>query len=333
MNISKPNKIPNRVCLGMPLYNQTRYLTEALNSIIDQSYKDFQLIIIDDSNISEPGQIVKKTASCDNRIHYFKNKSRKGLVANWKACFQYADRAEYFAWVSDHDLWHPNWLETMVHALDANPSALLACPQTVCITKAGEKLCDGTRSLFSTLGMSEKQRVKAICEAKGFGNMVYGLFRADAIRQAGIFRRVLFPDVILIHEISLRGDIMQIDEDLWYRRKIAEFSIDRQKRTLFTKKPWHIFLPWLLVNASVIAWQSSLKAHNANLRRRLLGLEMAFRYLIRWLDMLGFCSQIGSVRQWYRVKAPWMKRLKTSFKKELRLGKYKKDSASNDIKD
>ena len=92
------------------MYNQTRFLPEALESILAQTYTDFKLIVVDDSSDPEPGNIIKQYASRDSRISYIKNASRKGLVANWKACFELADNPDYFAWVSDHDIWHPEWL-------------------------------------------------------------------------------------------------------------------------------------------------------------------------------------------------------------------------------
>ena len=149
MNKHQLKRIPTRVCLGMPLYNQTRYLSEALNSIVNQSYKNFQLVIVDDSTIPEPAQIVEKMVSCDNRIHFIKTDYRKGMVDNWKACFQHAGSVDYFAWVSDHDLWHADWLKTMVKALDDNPSAVLVYPKTVLIAQDGKTIKNSAQTLFS----------------------------------------------------------------------------------------------------------------------------------------------------------------------------------------
>ena len=55
--------------------------------------------------------------------------------------------------------------------------------------------------------------------------MVYGLMRMDALRDAGIFRSVLNPDRLLIGEMSLRGQIEQVQQPLWFRRQAAVASI------------------------------------------------------------------------------------------------------------
>ena len=143
-NIASPGSSSRKpgptVGLGMPLYNQTRNLAEAIESLLSQSYDDFKLIVSDDSTEPGPGQIVNAFAEKDQRIIYHKNWNRKGLIDNWKNCFQLAGEVDYFAWVGDHDAWHPNWLESMVQALNTHTSVVLVYPQTVNIDGEGRAL-------------------------------------------------------------------------------------------------------------------------------------------------------------------------------------------------
>jgi glycosyltransferase involved in cell wall biosynthesis len=312
--VSVKPSIP-QVCLGMPLYNQTQFLPEALSSILAQTYRDFQLFVVDDSTEAEPQAIIEKFATRDNRIVYLKNRSRKGMVDNWKTCCQQAGRPDYFAWVSDHDVWHPQWLESMVLALNSNPEAVLAYPRWVSIDNEGRKESPKKSATFSTNGLNEAQKIRAVCrDAPKFGYMVYGLFRAPAMRRCGIFRRVLFPDAILMYELCLQGDFVQVDDELWYRRKNAAFSIARQKQSLFIRKPWYIFLPWPLVNAAALAWNTVVQPPTRNLRYRYGGLKIAVSYLLRQLGRLGEGSWIGSYHEWRHAKKPWIKKLKKRLK-------------------
>jgi glycosyltransferase involved in cell wall biosynthesis len=303
------------VCLGMPLYNHTRFLPKAISSILAQTYHDFRLFVVDDSTEPGPETIIKQFASLDNRISYVKNTSRKGLVENWRTCFQQAGNPDYFAWVSDHDVWHPEWLESMIIAMNANPEAVLAYPQCVSIDLEGRRHPKKKPFAFSTDGMSEAQRIRAVCRnARKCGYMVYGLFRASALRRSGIFRRVLFPDAILIHELCLQGHFIQVPAELWYRRKNAAFSIARQKRSLFVRKPWYLYLPWPLVNAAVLAWNTVLQPPNKNLKYRYGGMKIALMYLLGKLGHLGDGSWIGSYYEWRHGKKPWIIKLKRHFK-------------------
>jgi glycosyltransferase involved in cell wall biosynthesis len=307
---------PPVVCLGMPLYNQTEFLPAALNSILAQTYTHFQLVVVDDSTSSEPGEIIKQYSSLDNRIRYVKNPTRKGLVDNWKRCFELSENADYFAWVSDHDLWHPEFLGSLVEVMQSHPSVVLSYPLTVHIApddkKRNKKLVPPP---LSTLGMSESDRVVTICrDTRYFGKMVYGLFRASALRSAGVFRRVLFPDVVLLFELCLTGDFVQIDKELRSQRDVAKFSIARQRRSLFVKKPWYIFLPWPFVNACVLFWQTVIFSSPGKTHNRVQGIKMSWMYLRRYIAVFGEGSWFGSYNELVKGKSPWIKKIRNGLK-------------------
>ncbi|MEJ5359525.1 MAG: glycosyltransferase family 2 protein [Desulfobacterales bacterium] len=303
---------PPRVCLGMPVYNQVQALCEALDALLRQSYGDFRLVALDDSTDPEPGRILKEAAERDPRIHYAANPQRRGLIDNWRACVQAAGDAEFFAWVSDHDLHEPRWLESLVRILEEHPTAVLAYPLTGHLEADGGPRKKKKVHRFTTLGLPPRQRVQAVCrQAKGFGKMVYGLFRLEALKQAGVLRRLLTPDVILLLELSLFGDFVQVPEVLWYRRKTADFSVQRQRKALFgADVPWYAHLPWPLVNSAALLWNRSLRRDAGPWSRRLLGLNLAAFYFTRWIGKYGEGSWIGSYHEWRHGKKPWMKRIK-----------------------
>ena len=62
--------------------------------------------------------------------------------------------------------------------------------------------------------------------------MVYGLMRLDALQAAGIFRRVLRPDRLLMAELTLQRRFRQVPEVLWFRRQSETASVERQRATL-----------------------------------------------------------------------------------------------------
>ena len=276
-NPGRPGALP-RVCLGMPLFNQTTHLRQAIRSLLDQTYGDFRLVIVDDSTIDEPGEIVRELARSDSRIEYYRNDKRLGLIANWREVFKRAGgHTEFFAWAGDHDLWHPQWLEKMVEALESDPRAAVAYPLAVHIDDDGRGI-DYRPPRFDTCGLSLPSRIWAICTRKPrFGNLVYGLFRASAIRRAGIFRPAIGPDTLLLAEISLSGCHKQVPEELWYRRQSGadEPIRQRQKRTLFVRRPWYFPLPWMMVGSVILAWHTVIRSSGGGLQRRLHGLLLA----------------------------------------------------------
>src|SRR5262245_39672972 len=132
-----------RVVLGMPAYNRPDALPRTLESLLSQTFRDFALVITDDQPTPAVAEIVKAYAGDAPRITYEANARRLGMVGNWRAVFERAralyPRSEYFAWVSDHDLWHARWLEELVPVLDASPEVVLAYPEGVRVVPNGAR--------------------------------------------------------------------------------------------------------------------------------------------------------------------------------------------------
>jgi glycosyltransferase involved in cell wall biosynthesis len=248
------------VVLGMTLYNNARHLPEAIESLLAQTHRDFTLILLDDASADETESIARTYVSGDTRVKYFKHDSRQAMIATWRDVVQIAMRecptAEYFAWVSDHDRWHPRWLERLLGELETDPDAVLAYPITRRIDPTGVELDKGPR-LFDTVGCADlRARWRHMCHAAvAAGDMVYGLMRVRALDKAGIFRRVLRPDRLLVAELMLYGGVRQVPEALWFRRDSGAASVHRQRHTLvlpgdepkwFHSPPWwqHSILLW-----------------------------------------------------------------------------------------
>jgi glycosyltransferase involved in cell wall biosynthesis len=271
-----------RVVLGMTLYNNARHLRESLDSLLAQTYPGFSLLLLDDASGDETEAIAREYAARDPRVHYVRHLERRAMIATWREVAEMAmarhPSASMFAWVSDHDRWHPQWLERLVSALDSDPDAVLAYPVTQRITQTGEPDPKGPRLFNTARCQTLAERWSRICrDGVGSGDMVYGLMRIAALARAGIFRRVLRPDRLLIAELSLYGRIHQVPEVLWFRRISNATSIQRQHQTLVVageEPDWFRSPPWL--QHTVTLWTEYVRADSARLR---LGLAT-------WLRML-----------------------------------------------
>jgi glycosyltransferase involved in cell wall biosynthesis len=104
----------------MTLYNNARFLPEALESILSQTYPDFHLLMLDDRSSDATAEIAATYAARDRRIRFVRHELREGMIATWRRAFELAcgaDRAvAYFAWASDHDRWHSDWLRVLVYS-------------------------------------------------------------------------------------------------------------------------------------------------------------------------------------------------------------------------
>jgi hypothetical protein len=225
------------VVFGVTLYNNARHLPEALDSLLAQTDQDFGLVLVDDASSDATAEVAARYLGTD-RVRYVRHAERRGMVPTWRDAFDEAvaacPSARYFAWASDHDWWHPDWLARVRAALDASPNAVLAYSLTQRVDDARHPLDKPPKAFDTTTLSHPADRVLAFAaEPVGAGDMVYGLMRVDALRRAGVFRSVLQPDRLLMVELALAGSFVQVPEPLWFRRQPAEASVDKQRTSLF----------------------------------------------------------------------------------------------------
>src|SRR5947209_962278 len=115
-----------RVSIGLPVYNGAQYLREAVESILDQTFMDFELVISDNGSSDDTELICRQYAEKDQRIRYYRYETNRGPGWNSHHVFELS-RGEYFKWLAHDDRCAPQFLEKCVGALDANRSAVLCC--------------------------------------------------------------------------------------------------------------------------------------------------------------------------------------------------------------
>ena len=274
----------------MTLYNNAQYLPSAMKSILTQTDPDFVLCMLDDASTDGTDDLVRGYLDGDPRVRYRRHSSRQAMIATWREVVDMAARecpsAEYFAWVSDHDVWDPRWLERLVDELDSDPGAVLAYPITRRLFQDGSDIDKGPRLFDTSAHESVHDRWKSFCLAVGAGDMVYGLIRLDALRRAGTFRTVLRPDRLLIAELTLQGRIRQVPEVLWFRRQSSSTSVARQRTTLLPQGAtprWFLWPPWL--QHTVVLWREYAAPDPRPLsltRRQWVGMLLRYQITYVW---------------------------------------------------
>ena len=108
-NIQQPN-----VSIILPVYNGARYLAQAIDSCLNQTYRNIELIIVDDCSTDETPAIVRSYT--DPRIRYVRNKTNRRLPQSLNIGFALAT-GEYLTWTSDDNEFLPHAIETMLKIL------------------------------------------------------------------------------------------------------------------------------------------------------------------------------------------------------------------------
>ena len=112
-----------RVSVVMPVYNGERYLHEAIDSILNQTFSDFEFIVINDCSDDGTENIIKSYT--DSRIHYIKNENNLGVALSLNRGFD-AAKGEYIARMDADDISLPSRLEKQVEYMEDNP-AIAVC--------------------------------------------------------------------------------------------------------------------------------------------------------------------------------------------------------------
>lgn len=124
---------PPKVSVLAPTYNYARFLPEAIESVLAQDFRDFELLIVDDCSADDTAAVVRPYCERDARVRFSVNAANLGLTGNWNHCLQQA-RGEYIKYMfGDDKFCHPQALGKMVALLERHPSAVLAASARVII--------------------------------------------------------------------------------------------------------------------------------------------------------------------------------------------------------
>jgi len=116
----RPKPTPTRaVSVCLPTYNGADYIEEALRSILNQTYQDFELVVVDDGSTDATLDIVHSFS--DPRIQVHRNPERLGIPANWNRCLELA-AGEFVCVFHQDDVMQPDNLQRKVHLLSADES-------------------------------------------------------------------------------------------------------------------------------------------------------------------------------------------------------------------
>ncbi len=255
-----------RVSIGLPVYNGENYLREALDSILSQSFKDFELIISNNASTDGTADICKAYAAKDRRIRYFRNQTNLGAAKNFNRVFELST-GEYFKWAAHDDILTPDFLLKCVQRLDHDPAVILCYSKTKIIDARGLFLFDDDTKLDIDLTRP----------ASRFGDLVlivhpcfpvFGVIRAEILRKTPLIGGYTSSDRVLLGELSLHGRFFEIPEYLFFRRNHPRQSImafnyreriiwfDPLKAGKIVFIVWRVFLEYCLaIKRAPLSWR------------------------------------------------------------------------------
>ena len=167
------------VSIGMPVYNDRKFLQKAVDSLLSQTFTDFELILSDDCSFDGSSEICQAYARQDERIKYIRQNENIGISGNMKFLLNTAV-GRYFMWAANDDIWDKQFLETLLHGLEMNPRAIVAFSPFCFIDETDQVIREHPVRVTDYSGSSAYIRLRKLINIfdDGFG---YGLFRREKI--------------------------------------------------------------------------------------------------------------------------------------------------------
>ena len=211
----------------MPVYNGENYIVEAIESILSQSFSNFELIICDNTSTDRTEAICREYAAKDARIRYYRNDVNLGAAANYNRVFELSS-GKYFKWATHDDMLASKFVEHCVDILESYPEVVLCYPRTILIDETGKTFGRYDDNLNLRDPQAHK-RYRKFFAAQGLCNPVFGVIRREALAQTPLIGDYYSSDRVLLGELALHGKFFELPEHLFLRRIHLETSLTVNK--------------------------------------------------------------------------------------------------------
>ena len=170
------------ISIGMPVYNGEVTLKRTIDSVLGQSFSDFELIISDNCSTDSTAAICQEYADGDRRIRYIRQQVNIGAAQNFKCVFEQA-KGKYFMWAACDDVRSPDFLEENVRFLEVNPD-YVASTSPNCF--AGQESAGSNLVTFAIIGSVEQRFRQFFSHCWVSHGIFYSLIRTEVLRDCEI---------------------------------------------------------------------------------------------------------------------------------------------------
>jgi len=208
------------VGIGLPVFNGERYLAQTIDSILAQTFENFELVICDNASTDRTQEIAEGYALRDARVRYYRNDRNLGAGPNYDLCF-YRSRGEYFKWAAHDDLLAPDFIAQCVTLLDRNPDAVMSAVGVTHIDSEGRVLRVETFPCSCLASPSPAARfTTTLLNRHGCASCVnfFGVFRRVALLTSQLHGNYGHSDSVLLAEMALRGPSVIVPAPLFFDR-------------------------------------------------------------------------------------------------------------------
>jgi len=300
-----------RVSVGMPVYNGERYVAQSIESVLAQTFQDFELIISDNASTDATQQICREYAARDPRVRYYRGDRNRGAFWNHNRVVELA-RGDFFRWQCHDDYCDSTFLAKCLAILHDDPSVVLCYPQFVRVDEQGNWL--GTKSSRILGGAEAHERFVSLIYRRDSCEEIYGVTRTDVIRKTGLLGPYSNSDDTFLAELICHGQFREVPEPLFFYRVHSAQSTSAY-RCRSARMAWfkpsagtRFTLPFLrlfggyisLVGRSPLPWSTKVRCYSS-----LVGWFWYFRsWLAEDLRVIRLSLIYDCLVPWFKQHAP-----------------------------
>lgn len=220
------------VTIGMPIYNEERFLEQALDSLRAQDYENIQILISDNASTDSTGDICSRAAEQDDRVRYSRAAENIGAAANFRRVVEMAE-GEYFMWAAGHDEWSSDLISSSVEILESEKTASIALATSYWMDEVGNRN-DRDTDYPDTRGKSVFARFFTVF----WGNMhpVLSLIRREHLDQTRSMQSFAGADLVLLSDLVLMGNFVHAPNAWWNRRDVRSKESHDERLKRYTDK-------------------------------------------------------------------------------------------------
>jgi glycosyltransferase involved in cell wall biosynthesis len=286
-----------RLTIGLVVYNGERYLRAALNSLLDQTFTDYELLISDNGSTDATEEIARHAASGDARIRYIQHPRNRGLAWNLNYVVGEA-RGRYFMWAGHDDLHARTFIEHCVAVLEARPDVVYAYGETLLIDER-DRVFGREINRFDLTARSPNKRFWEQLIVHG-GQNFYGIIRTSVLRAVAPHGTIPWAERVMFAELSLHGRLVLVPgATFFWRRHPDQVTAVWDSRLAFAKvldperSAWRRSTP-VLMTEYVAGYAAAILRAPLSTGERLRCYARLGRWLIGHLPGLGVADDRAS---------------------------------------
>lgn len=219
------------VSIVMPAFNSEKHIAESIESVMAQTYKDWELLIVDDCSTDNTCEVIKRYLHTDDRVIYTKLNENSGPAAARNKGIEIA-RGDYIAFLDSDDLWLPEKLEKQIRFMKDN-RYLFTCT-------AYEKIDEDGRSLNCTVWPYQKADYnKVLLTANPVGNST-AVFDAEALGRFKVPNIAKRNDFALWLQILKKSGFVYGMPETLMKYRVRKHSVSSDKLEL-AKYHWQLY--------------------------------------------------------------------------------------------